>query len=98
MAAVAKRGGFGSTTTAGPDGTIFFNCHHLGSLARALMGTIAVGRVFALPAGAESERLTGCGVDFIRKGLPAHEWIIGCGGKKESGNCGKYPEKIADRS
>ena len=36
------------------------------------MGAVAVGRVLALSAGAESEGLTGFRIDFVRRGLPTH--------------------------
>ena len=53
------------------------------------MGTIAVGRVLALSAGAESEGLTGFRIDFVGRGLPAHGLIIEQSLKNESSNCGE---------
>ena len=40
------------------------------------MGAVAVRRVLALPAAAESDGLTGFRIDFVRRGLPAHGAII----------------------
>ena len=53
------------------------------------MGAVAVGRVIALSAGAESEGLTGFRIDFVGRGLPAHGLIIEQSLENESSNCGE---------
>ena len=62
--------------TAGPNGAVFFNLHGMGSFAGTFVGSVAVGRVLALPTGAEIEGLSGLGVNFEGKGLPTHGIII----------------------
>ena len=71
-----RRGGFCFSATAGPDGAVFFNRNHFGGFARPYVGAVAVGRILALSAGAESQGLTGFRIDFVRRGLPAHGLII----------------------
>jgi hypothetical protein len=51
------------------------------------VGAVAVGRVIALSAGAESEGLTGFRIDFVRRGLPAHVLIIEQSFENGSSNC-----------
>jgi len=48
------------------------------------VGAVAEGRVLALAAGAEGEGLARFGIDFVRRGLPAHELIIEQSFEKES--------------
>ena len=56
------------------------------------MGAVAVRRVLALSTGAESEGLTGFRIDFVRRGLPAHGFIIEQPLDNGSANCGRWKE------
>jgi hypothetical protein len=56
------------------------------------VGAVAVRRVLALSAVAESEGLTGFRIDFERRGLPAHGFIIEQSWENESANCGRWKE------
>ena len=76
MASVAEREVFRLTASAGPDRAVFFHRDCVGSFARALVGTVAVGRIFGLPTGAQVQSLSGLGVDLVGGGLPDHGLII----------------------
>ena len=43
-----------------------------------------------MSTGAESEGLTGFRIDFVRRGLPSHGFIIEQSLEKESANCGRW--------
>ena len=92
MRAVAEGGILRFAATAGPDRTVFFDRNYFRRFARALVGAIAVRRVFGLAAGAESKGLAGGGVDFVGRGLPTHELIIEQSLENESANCGRWKE------
>ena len=72
MGAVAEGEIFGFTAAAGPDGSVFLNLYGAGRLTGALVGAVAVRRVFGLAAGAEVEGLAGLSVDLVGEGLPVH--------------------------
>ena len=65
MGAVAEGEIFGFTAAAGPDGSVFLNLYGAGRLTGALVGAVAVRRVFGLAAGAEVEGLADELVDEI---------------------------------
>ena len=54
------------------------------------MGTVAVGGILGLATATESKGLAGFRIDFVRRGLPAHEFIIEQPLEKESANCGRW--------
>jgi hypothetical protein len=56
--AVAEWWRIGFAAATGPDGAGFLNRNHFGGFARPFVGAVAVGRVLALSACAESEGLT----------------------------------------
>jgi hypothetical protein len=56
--AVAEGGGFCFSAATGPDGAVFLYRNHFGGFARPFVGAVAVGRILALSAAAESEGLT----------------------------------------
>ena len=78
MGAVAEGEIFGSAAAAGPDGPVFLNLYGAGRLTGALVGAVAVRRVFGLAAGTEVEGLAGLSVDLVGEGLPGHGLIHLC--------------------
>jgi hypothetical protein len=56
--AVAEGWRIGFAAAASPDGAVFLNRNHFGGFARPFVGAVAVGRILALSAAAESEGLT----------------------------------------
>ena len=62
--AVAEGWRIGFAAATGPDGAVFLYRNHFGGFARPFVGAVAVGRVPALSACAESEGLTGFRIDF----------------------------------
>ena len=86
MGTVAEGEIFGFTAATGPDRAVFLHLDGMRGFARALMGPVAVGRIFGLTAGAEEKGLPGLEVYFVGEGLPGHTSTIVDRERKTRGN------------